>query len=70
MADSFKDPEYFNALKNYDTCIFNQFNNLKHDHKSFDYVVKEKKFLSCNTEYKILKEKIDGGILEYENFAK
>jgi len=66
----FKDPDYFKAITNYDKCLFTYFQEIKDDHKQFDNVVRQKNFKYCNKEYQILKDKIAGGALDYENFAK
>jgi len=72
MAEKyFKDPDYLNNLNNYQRCINKVFANLKDNHKDFDLFIKNvNNSQVCANEYKVIKDKIDGGILDYENFAK
>ena len=70
MAEYFKDPEYLNSLQNYDSCVYAYFNEVKDNHKELDRIVKTKDFRICTKEYQIIKEKIEAGLLEYDNFAK
>lgn len=65
-----KNLDYLRAMKQYKYCINNNFKKIQFDHNKFNSFINQNADKVCGTQFNTLKEIIDNGGLDYENFIK